>query len=292
MNSLFNMFTLTDHVFPEQIWDLSTVNPEDLILTKPNPTSGSQEANIPSPHMDDFRCNYGSDVAIVKAIDIVSENMDASVDDMDIDNVLLQNFLYEPTLSADCSNPEEFEGDWTNPDLAFALFDEMMKDLDQHVRSEKPISDNPPDSVDMLDEVLVFSSSGDFASNKQLAEQADEQIGGLPNEQPCQHGNEQPREQLDEWPNKQPDESLDEQPNQHLESQSERQPDEPSKKQPNQHLDSQSNKQPDEHQDEQPREEPNDQANEEDDWHFYVEDVKPWEQPCKNRGPGRSSASM
>jgi hypothetical protein len=48
---------------------------------------------------------------MVETIDIVSENMDASIDDMDIDNVLLQNFLYKPTFSADCSNLEDFEGD-------------------------------------------------------------------------------------------------------------------------------------------------------------------------------------
>jgi hypothetical protein len=47
---------------------------------------------------------------MVEAIDIVPKNIDASVDDIDIDNVLLQNFLYRPTLSADCLNLEEFRG--------------------------------------------------------------------------------------------------------------------------------------------------------------------------------------
>jgi hypothetical protein len=50
-------------------------------------------------------------MAIVKAIDIVSKNINTFIDNMDVDNVLLQNFLYEPTLSADYLNPEEFEGD-------------------------------------------------------------------------------------------------------------------------------------------------------------------------------------
>ena len=50
-------------------------------------------------------------MAIVKAIDIVPKNIDASVNDIDIDNILLQNFLYKPTLSTDCSNLEEFKGD-------------------------------------------------------------------------------------------------------------------------------------------------------------------------------------
>ena len=48
-------------------------------------------------------------MAIVEAIDIVSKNMDASVDDMDIDNILLQNFLYKLTISADCLNLKEFK---------------------------------------------------------------------------------------------------------------------------------------------------------------------------------------
>ena len=69
-------------------------------------------------------------MAIVEAIDIVFENMDVSVDNMDIDNALLQNFLYKPTFSADYLNLEEFKGDWTNSNLAFALFNEIIKDLD------------------------------------------------------------------------------------------------------------------------------------------------------------------
>jgi len=47
---------------------------------------------------------------MVKAIDIVPKNIDASVNNIDIDNVLLQNFLYKPTLSADYLNLEEFKG--------------------------------------------------------------------------------------------------------------------------------------------------------------------------------------
>jgi len=50
-------------------------------------------------------------MAMVKAIDIVSKNIDVSVDNMDINNILLQNFLYKPTISADCLNLEEFKND-------------------------------------------------------------------------------------------------------------------------------------------------------------------------------------
>ena len=39
--------------------------------------------------MDDFRCNYSLDMAIVEAIDIISKNINTSVDDIDIDNALL-----------------------------------------------------------------------------------------------------------------------------------------------------------------------------------------------------------
>jgi len=49
-------------------------------------------------------------VAIVKAINIVSRNIDASINNIDIDNILLKNFLYKPTLSIDCLNLEEFKG--------------------------------------------------------------------------------------------------------------------------------------------------------------------------------------
>ena len=49
-------------------------------------------------------------MAIVKTIDIASKNMDASVNNMDIDNILLQNFLYKPAFSADCLNLEKFKG--------------------------------------------------------------------------------------------------------------------------------------------------------------------------------------
>ena len=87
------------------------MNPKNLIFTKLNLISGSQKANILFPYMDDFWCNYGLDIAIVEATDIVSKNINASIDDMDIDNVLLQNFLYKPTISTDCLNLEEFKND-------------------------------------------------------------------------------------------------------------------------------------------------------------------------------------
>ena len=86
--------------------------------------------------------------------DIVSENMDTSVDNMDIDNALLQNFLYKPTISANCLDPKEFGGDWTDPNLTFTLFDKIIKDLDQYIRSKKSISDNPLDGVNMLNKQL------------------------------------------------------------------------------------------------------------------------------------------
>ena len=98
-----------DYVFPKQIWDLLIVNPKNLILTKPNLISRSQEANIPSLYINNFRYNYGSNIAIVKAIDIVFENINTSINNIDINNVLLQNFLYKPTLSADCLNLKEFK---------------------------------------------------------------------------------------------------------------------------------------------------------------------------------------
>jgi hypothetical protein len=78
-----------DYAFLKQIWDPLTVNPKDLILTKFNPISGFQEANILSPYIDDFRCNYGLNIAIVKAIDIVFKNIDISINNIDIDNILL-----------------------------------------------------------------------------------------------------------------------------------------------------------------------------------------------------------
>jgi len=49
-------------------------------------------------------------MAIVKAIDIVPKNIDAPINNMDIDNVLLENFLYKPAFSADHLNLEEFKG--------------------------------------------------------------------------------------------------------------------------------------------------------------------------------------
>jgi hypothetical protein len=81
-------------------------------------------------------------------------------------------------------NPEDFKGDWTNPGLTFAIFNKIMKDLDQHIISKKSISDNPPDSVDMLNKFLIFSPLGDFALNKQLVKQVNKQIGKLLNKQP------------------------------------------------------------------------------------------------------------
>ena len=67
---------------------------------------------------------------MVEVIDIVSRNIDASINNMDIDNILLQNFLYKPTLSVDCLNLEEFKGNWTNPNLAFTLFNKIIQNLD------------------------------------------------------------------------------------------------------------------------------------------------------------------
>ena len=49
-------------------------------------------------------------MAIIKAVNIVSKNIDTSIDNMDIDNVLLQNFLYKPTISTNYLDLEEFEG--------------------------------------------------------------------------------------------------------------------------------------------------------------------------------------
>ena len=129
MNNLFNIFTLIDNVFLEQIWDPLIVNPKDLILTKPNLISRSQEANILS-YINNFRYNYGLDIAIVKAIDIVSKNIDTSVNNIDIDNILLQDFLYKPTLRVDYLNLEEFKSNQTDPNLAFSLFNKIIKDLD------------------------------------------------------------------------------------------------------------------------------------------------------------------
>jgi len=109
-------------------------------------------------------------MAMVKAVDIVFKNIDASVNNMDIDNVLLQNFLYKPTISADYLNLEEFKGDWADPNPTFTLFNEIINNLDQYIKSKKSILDNLPNSVDILDKILVFSFLGDFALNKQLAE--------------------------------------------------------------------------------------------------------------------------
>ena len=49
-------------------------------------------------------------MAMVKTVDIVSKNMDTSIDNMDIDNALLQNFLHKPTISTNCLDLEEFKG--------------------------------------------------------------------------------------------------------------------------------------------------------------------------------------
>ena len=150
---------------------------------------------------------------MVEAIDIVPKNMDAPIDNMDIDNILLQNFLYKPTLSADRLNLEEFKGDQTNPSLTFALINKIMQDLDQYVKSEKSILDNLPNGVNVLNKTLVFSSLGEFILNKQLAEQANKQVNKLLNKSLGQYGNKQLREQLDEWLNKQLDKLLDKQLN-------------------------------------------------------------------------------
>jgi len=126
-------------------------------------------------------------MAIVKAIDIVFENMDTSVNNMDIDNVLFQNFLHKPTISADCLGPEEFKSDWTDPNLTFTLFNEMIKNLDQHIRLEKSISNNPPDGVDMLNK----------QPNQHLESQLEKQLN-KPKKLPDQHFNSQLDKQPDE----------------------------------------------------------------------------------------------
>ena len=100
------MFTYTNHAFLEKIWDLLTVNFENLIFTNPNLTSKSQEANILFLCMDDFQCNYSSDMAMVKTVDIVSKNIDTSINNMDIDNVLFQDFPYKPIISTDYLDPK------------------------------------------------------------------------------------------------------------------------------------------------------------------------------------------
>ena len=78
-----------DHLFLKLIWDPLTINPKGFIFTKFNLISVSQKFKILSAYINDFQCNYGLDIAIVEAIDIVSENIDASIDDMDMDNILL-----------------------------------------------------------------------------------------------------------------------------------------------------------------------------------------------------------
>ena len=50
-------------------------------------------------------------MAMVEAIDIVLKNMDTPIDDININNVLLENFLYKPTLSIDRLNLKEFKSD-------------------------------------------------------------------------------------------------------------------------------------------------------------------------------------
>jgi len=66
---------------------------------------------------------------MVEVVDIASENIDTSVNNIDINNTLLQNFLYKPTISANFLNLEEFKSDWTDPNLIFTLFNKI-KDLD------------------------------------------------------------------------------------------------------------------------------------------------------------------
>ena len=126
---------------------------------------------------------------MVETVDIASKNINASINNMDINNILLQNFLYKPAFSADCLNLKEFKGNWTNPNLAFTLFNKIIQDLDQYVKLEKSILDNPPNSVNVLDKTLVFSPLGDFILNKQLGEQANKQINKLLNKQLGQYGN-------------------------------------------------------------------------------------------------------
>ncbi len=46
---------------------------------------------------------------MIKAVNIVSKNIDISVNNIDIDNVLLQNFLYKPTISTNYLDLEEFK---------------------------------------------------------------------------------------------------------------------------------------------------------------------------------------
>ena len=69
-------------------------------------------------------------MAMVETVDIAFKNIDASVNNIDIDNVLLQNFLYKPTLSVNCLNLKEFKGNWTNYNLASALFNKIIQNLD------------------------------------------------------------------------------------------------------------------------------------------------------------------
>jgi len=50
-------------------------------------------------------------MAIVEAIDIVFRNIDAFIDNIDIDNTLLQNFLYKPPISANYLDLKKFKSD-------------------------------------------------------------------------------------------------------------------------------------------------------------------------------------
>ena len=67
---------------------------------------------------------------MVKTIDIVFKNIDAFIDSIDINNILLQDFLYKPTFNASYLNLKEFKDNWIDFSLTFTLFDEMIKDLD------------------------------------------------------------------------------------------------------------------------------------------------------------------
>ena len=48
---------------------------------------------------------------MIKAVNIVSKNIDTFINNMDINNILLQNFLYKPIISTNYLDLEEFKGD-------------------------------------------------------------------------------------------------------------------------------------------------------------------------------------
>ena len=162
-----------DHIFLKLIWDPLTVNPKDIIFIKSNLISRFQEPNSLPFYINGFQYNYSLDMAMVKTIDIVSKNINISIDSIDIDNVLLQDFLYKPIFSTSCLNLEEFKNNWTDPSLTFTLFNKIIKDLDQYIILEKFISDNLPNGIDILNKIIVFSFLENFILNKQLVKQAD-----------------------------------------------------------------------------------------------------------------------